>query len=63
MVLVVEAPTGSLHVFEVHLALVADTVHIGGARAPADRGHRAPGLTVPAPHVRHLAHLTLPTCT
>ena len=61
MLPVVEAASCLAHTLEVHLALVAHTVHVGGAIGPRHAGHAPARLHVPATDVHHSARLPFPS--
>lgn len=54
---VVEAASCLAHTLEVHLALVAHTIHVGGAISPCHTGHAPACLHVPATDVHYSAWL------
>lgn len=61
VLLVVEATGCLCHTLEVHLALVAHAVHIGGAIGPRDAGHAPACLHIPATDVHHPTRLPFPS--
>lgn len=58
VILVVSTATGLLDVAQIDAALVAESVDVGAARRPGDRGHRAAALVVPAANVDDSADLS-----
>lgn len=61
VLLVVEAAGRLSHTPEVHLALVAHAVHIGGAIGPRHAGHAPACLHIPATNVHHTTWLPFPS--
>lgn len=61
VVLIVEAACCLAHTLEVHLALVAHTVHVRGTISPRHAGHTPACLHIPATDVHHTAWFPFPS--